>query len=270
MEKRIIEAKSKSIFPDFQEVYRYRQLLFSLAWRDIRVRYAQTYVGLLWAVINPVVNLVILGFVFGKISNVNTDEVPHLLFTAAGLVVWTYFATIVGHAGNSLVSAQAMIKKIYFPRLVIPLSKALSGLVDFGIVIMCLAILMLYYQVVPSTNFLFIPLFIILIMTTGLAGGILVSGLSTRFRDFTFVVPLLLRLGMFITPIGYSSTSVPEGIRSWFFLNPLAGVVEGFRWCLFGSVLEPYMLYSSVFVVILLLIGLWYFNKVEREMADVL
>jgi lipopolysaccharide transport system permease protein len=271
MEKTIIDANSRSILPDFREIYKYRQLLFSLAWRDVRVKYAQTYIGFLWALINPIVNLAILGFVFGKIATVNTQGVPHLLFTAAGLVTWTYFSTLISQAGSSIVAAQAMIKKIYFPRLIIPASKAISGLIDFVIILICLVILMIYYEVPPSSNVIFLPFFIVVIIVAGLGGGILISALTSRYRDFSFIVPLLTRLGMFITPIGYSSSSVPEEWKYLYFLNPLAGVVEGFRWCLFDhTTLEPYMLYSISLVFILLAIGLLYFNKVDRVMADIL
>ena len=271
MEKTIIDANSKSILPEFREIYKFRQLLFSLAWRDVRVKYAQTYIGFLWAFINPIVNLAILGFVFGKIATVNTEGVPHLLFTAAGLVTWTYFSTLISQAGSSIVAAQAMIKKIYFPRLIIPISKAISGLVDFLIILIFLVILMVFYGYSPSTKIIFLPFFIVVIIISGLGGGILISALTSRYRDFSFIVPLLTRLGMFITPIGYSSSSVPDEWKFLYFLNPLAGIVEGFRWCLFDqSNLEPYMLYSVSLVFVILAISLLYFNKVDKVMADIL
>jgi len=271
MEKTVINAEKKSWFPDFGELNRYRQLLFSLAWRDIRVKYAQTYIGLFWALINPVVNLVILSFVFGRIAQVDTQGVPHLLFTITGLAAWTYFSTLFSEAGNSIVGSQAMIKKIYFPRLVIPLSKALSGLIDFGITMICLLVIMIYYGIWPGANVIWLPLFILLALVSGLAVGIIASALTVRYRDFAFVVPMLVRIGMFATPIAYSSTAVPQEFKFLYFLNPMAGVVEGFRWSLLGNeTLDSYMLFSISLMIILLFVGLFLFAKMERVMADIL
>ena len=271
MEKTIINAENKSWFPDFGELYRYRQLLFSLAWRDIRVKYAQTYIGLLWAFINPIFNLIVLSFVFGVVANVETNGVPHVLFTIASLSAWTYFSTLFSEAGNSIVGAQSMIKKIYFPRLVIPLSKALSGLVDFGITLICLLAIMIYYGVLPGPNAIYLPFFILLALISGIVGGVFISALSSRFRDFTFIVPMVVRLGLFITPVAYSSTSIPEKYKLVYFLNPMAGVVEGFRWSLLGTEPpDPYMFYSIGILFILSIVGFVYFAKVERVMADIL
>ena len=164
-----------------------------------------------------------------------------------------------------------MIKKIYFPRLVIPLSKALSGLVDFGITIICLIAIMLYYGVVPGTNVIYLPLFVILAILSGLTGGILISGLTARYRDFSFIVPMIVRVGLYATPIAYSASDVPESYKALYFLNPMAGIVEGFRWSLIGvGNPEPYMFYSSGLMVVLFVFSLYYFNIVEHNMADIL
>lgn len=271
MEKTIIKAESSSWLPDIGELYRYRQLLFSLAWRDIRVKYAQTYIGLTWAFINPIFNLLILSFVFGKVAQVETGGVPHVLFTIIGLSAWTYFSTLLNEAGTSIVGAQNMIKKIYFPRLVIPLSKAISGLVDFFITLLCLLVIMAYYQYYPSENVIWLPLFLILALLSGLAGGILISALSARYRDFSFVVPMISRIGLFATPVAYSASSVPDQYKLLYFLNPMAGVVEGFRWSLIGtSDPEPYMFISIGIMLSILVIGIIYFVRVDRVMADIL
>lgn len=271
MEKTIINAESSSWLPDFGELYRYRHLLFSLAWRDIRVKYAQTYIGLAWAFINPIFNLLVLSFVFGKVAKVETDGVPHVLFTIIGLSAWTYFSTLLNEAGTSIVGAQNMIKKIYFPRLVIPLSKAISGLIDFFITLLCLIAIMAYYQFYPSGNVVWLPLFLILAIVSGLAGGILISALSARYRDFSFIVPMISRIGLFATPVAYSASSVPEQYKLLYFLNPMAGVVEGFRWSLVGtSNPEPYMFISIGIMLSILIVGLLYFVKVDRIMADIL
>ncbi|MFT6334188.1 MAG: lipopolysaccharide transport system permease protein [Saprospiraceae bacterium] len=271
MEKTIIDARSKSILPDFGEIFRYRQLLFSLAWRDIRVKYAQTYIGLIWAFINPIFNLAVLSFVFGTVAKVDTGEVPHLLFTIAGLSAWTYFSTLLSEAGSSIVGAQSMIKKIYFPRIVIPLSKAISGLVDFGVTLICLVALMFYYGYTPGPYILWLPLFLLLALFSGLAGGILASALSVRYRDFSFVIPMIVRLGLYATPVAYQASAVPESYKTIFYLNPMVGVVEGFRWALFGtSAPDPLMFYSIGIIFIIFIIAIIYFHKVEGVMADIL
>lgn len=271
MRKTIINAGKKSLLPDFGEIYKYRQLLFSLAWRDIRVKYAQTYIGLVWAFINPIFNLIVLSFVFGNVAQVDTEGVPQVLFTIAGLAAWTYFSTLLSEAGSSIIGAQAMIKKIYFPRLIIPLSKAISGLVDFTITMICLIIIMIYYGSFPSKNIVWLPLFLFLSLISGLGIGVLVSALSARYRDFSFVVPMFLRLGLFATPIAYSTSAIPEAYKFIYYLNPMVGIVEGFRWSLLGAG-EPgfYMFYSIGVMVIMLLIGLVYFSRVEKNIADII
>ncbi|MDF1694535.1 MAG: ABC transporter permease [Saprospiraceae bacterium] len=271
MEKTIISAERNNWFPNFKEIYRYRYLLVTLAWRDIQVKFAQTYVGLLWAFINPLVNLIILSFVFGKIAKIDTGEIPHEIFTITGLTAWTYFSTLLSDAGNSIVGSQAMIKKIYFPRLVIPLSKALVGLLDLGITILCLIIFMSIYEIYPGSNIIWLPVFILLIIISGLAGGILVSGLSVRYRDFSFVVPMLVRIGMFATPIAYSASLVPEKYKVLYYLNPMAGIVEGFRWSLLGQgPPDPLMIYSILLMLILFIFSLFFFSRIENKMADIL
>lgn len=256
---------------NLRELYRYKELLWSLALRDIKVKYAQTFIGFLWAVINPLLILVILHFVFGKVAKVETNGIPHILFTMTGIVSWTYFSVLVSESGNSIITNQNMIKKIYFPRLAIPLSKAVSGLIDFAISFLILLIIMVIYGYTPSGNIIFAPLFLLLIMLFGLAGGIWISALTVRFRDFKFITPFLLQLGLYISPIAYSVASVPEQYQTLYKLNPLVGIIEGFRWSLFsGMEMNNYIIYSIVFVVLFLLSGLFYFKRVEYIMADIL
>ena len=271
MEKTVIRSKENSLLPDFRELYRYKHLIYSLAWRDIRVKYAQTYIGLAWAFLNPVINIIILSFVFGKVAKVDTEGLPHILFTVTGLAAWTYFATLLNDAGNSIIASQAMIKKIYFPRLVIPLSKALSGLVDVVVAIICIVVIMLYYGYSPGPNFLWLPLFLLISLLSGLAGGILVSALSVRYRDFAYVVPMLVRIGMFATPIAYSASMVPDQYKTLFYLNPMVGVVEGFRWSLLGTgSIDNFAIFSILIMIALLFISLILFKRVEHQMADLL
>ncbi|HHH49800.1 MAG TPA: ABC transporter permease, partial [Saprospiraceae bacterium] len=235
MNRTIIEPSKSSLKIPVRELYEYRELISVLALRDFRIKYAQTFIGFLWAFINPLFTLLILHFVFGMVVQVETGETPHVIFTLAGLIGWNYFATLVSEAGHSIISAQDMIKKIYFPRLVIPISKALTGLIDFGAVLICFFLLLFYYQYMPSKNIIFLPFFLVMVIITGLAGGVWISALTTRFRDFQHIVPFLLRLGMFATPIAYSAESVPEKYQFIFQLNPLVGLIEGLRWCIIGG-----------------------------------
>jgi len=214
---------------------------------------------------------VVLSFVFGTVAKVDTGDVPHALFTIAGLSAWTYFSTLLTSAGTSIVGAQSMIKKIYFPRILIPLSKAISGLVDFAITLICLFGLMLYYGYSPGPYILWLPFFLFIALVSGLAGGILASALSVRYRDFTFVIPMLVRLGLYATPIAYQASAVPEAYKTIYYLNPMVGVVEGFRWSLFGaSSPDNAMFYSIGIIFIIFIIAIIYFNKVEKVMADIL
>ena len=271
MTKIIITAQPKKLREKLRELVQYRELLYTLTYRDFRVKYAQTVLGLTWALINPLVTLILLTFVFGTVAKVNTNGVPHLLFTIAGMCGWTYFATVFSQAGSSIIGAQHMIKKIYFPRLVIPLSKAFTALIDFAIVLFLLALLMIYFAYPPGANALFLPFFILMTIITGLTGGIWMSALTTRYRDLQHIIPFLLRIGLFVTPIAFPASAVPEQYKLLFYLNPMAGIVEGFRWSILGvGSLESYTYLSYALIVLLFFAGLFYFHKVERTMADIL
>lgn len=271
--KKIIDANSKSVFPDFKEIIRYKDLFLTLSWRDFRVRYAQTTIGFLWAFLQPVVTLLILSLVFKTFANVQTGEIPHMLFTISGLSVWTYFAFVMSNSGNSIIQSQGMIKKIYFPRLIVPLSKAVVGLIDFGITILILIVLMIYYGVAPSTNIWMAPIFIFIGMIAALGVGIWLSALTVRFRDFQHIVPFMVQLGLYITPVAYPVTEASDRLgntaMAFYYLNPMAGVVQGFRWSIFGGTPPDNMMYISFGVVFIIFItGLMYFKKVEDQMAD--
>lgn len=272
MEKLIIDANRKRLLPDFKELRRYRDLFITLSWRDFRVRYAQTTIGLLWAILQPLITLLILSLVFGRFIGVKT-EVPHLVFTVAGTSIWTYFAFVMTNSGNSIISNQGMVKKIYFPRIIIPLSKAVVGFIDFGISLLILIVLMLWYGIIPSANIWAAPIFIFFGMLAALAAGIWLSALTVRYRDFQHVVPFLVQIGLYLTPIAYPASFAKEQLPEWaatiYFLNPIAGVVEGFRWSLFGGELPGFYTWISFGTVVLLFFtGLLYFNKVEKDMAD--
>ena len=203
-QKTIIEPKKGLSILNFRELYRFRELLWTLTYRDFRVKYAQTILGFVWAFINPIFTLVILSFVFGTVAKVDTGGVPHVIYTIAGMCGWTYFAKVFEQAGGSIIGAQNMVKKIYFPRIIIPTSKAITALIDFVIVLLCLAILMIVYKFPPASTIIYMPLFIIVAIVSGLTAGIWMSALTIRFRDFQHITPLLVRVGMYATPIALS------------------------------------------------------------------
>lgn len=254
-----------------RECWTYRDLLWMMAYRDIRVRYAQTVLGMGWAVINPVLSMVLLYFVFGVVTEVDTGGVPALAFTMAGLCAWNYFSRVVGEAGASLIGSQSLVKKVYFPRLIIPMAKAISALIDLGISLLLLAALMIWYGLPMSFSaWQVIPLLILTVLA-GLAFGVWVSALTIRFRDFTHVIPLLLRIGMFMSPIAYGASMVPASYRQAFNLNPLTGIIEGIRHALFGLPADPSALWTSVIVILAVLgLGVWYFLRMDKYIADIL
>lgn len=274
MEKnhKIIDANHSRIIPDFKELYRYKDLFITLTWRDFKVRYAQTTIGLLWALIQPVVTLLILSLVFGKFVGVKTD-IPYLLFAMTGMTIWTYFSFVMTNAGSSIIASQGMVKKIYFPRLIIPLSKAAVGLIDLAISLVIMVILMIYYGIAPSANAWLAPFFILMGMIAALAVGIWLSALTVRFRDFQHIVPFMVQIGLYVTPIAYPADFAMKQLPSWaatmYYLNPMAGVIQGFRWSIFGGEAPGNMMYVSFAMILFIFItGLLYFRKVEDEMAD--
>ncbi len=270
---KVIDADHKRVFPDFKELFRYKDLFLTLTWRDFRVRYAQTTIGLLWALLQPVVTLTILTLVFGRFVGVKTGDVPHVLFTVAGMSVWTYFSYVMTNAGNSIIANQGMVKKIYFPRLIIPLSKAVVGFIDFAISLLIMIVLMFWYGVVPQSTVWLAPVFILIGVLAALSVGIWLSALSVRFRDFQHIVPFMVQIGLYLTPIAYPAEFATKQLPSWaatlYYLNPMAGVVQGFRWSIFGGEAPGSLMYVSIaMVLVILFTGLLYFRKVEDEMAD--
>lgn len=274
MSRLIVDAGKKGIQLNLRELYQYKDLFLILAYRDLRVRYAQTFLGLLWAILQPLATLIIFTVVFGRVAKVDTEGVPYPLFAVCGMAAWAYFAFVLNQSGNSIIGAQEIVKKIYFPRLVIPLSKAVVGFVDFLIAFVFIVILLLYYGVTPSGNVIFLPLFILLTIVSSLAAGIWLSALTIRYRDFQHVVPFIVQFGLYATPVGYQSKDVVDNLPAWgsflFYANPMAGIVEGFRWSILGgSPPSPYAYISFCIIIIMFLSGLLYFQKVERVMADI-
>ena len=253
------------------ECWRYRDLALMLSYRDIKVRYAQTILGFSWAVINPVLSMLLLYFVFGIVARVDTQGIPPLIFVMAGLSAWTYFARAIGESGTSVIAAQSLVKKVYFPRLIIPLSKALSGLADLGVVLFLLFLMVIFYKIPLSPRMLMILPFILMAIMTGAGFGVWIAALTIRYRDFTHILPLLLRIGMFISPIAYSAEMVPGAYRFLFNLNPLTGIIEGIRWSLFQTPLDVSSVWTSLIVISVVSIsGTWYFLRMDKYIADII
>jgi lipopolysaccharide transport system permease protein len=268
----IIEAGSPiQYWRKIKESWQYRNLLRMLSYRDIRVRYAQTFLGMAWAIINPVISVLLLYFVFGVVVKVDTQGVPPLLFTMAGICSWNYFSRVVGEAGGSIIGAQSLVKKIYFPRLIIPLSKSIAAFIDLCIVLLILAAMMIVYQIPVHWQALMIIPFTLLTVLAGIAFGVWVAALSIRYRDFTHILPLVLRIGMFLSPIAYGATLVPQPYKWAFNLNPLTGIIEGFRWALFNTPLDLNAVWMSVGTTLVVLIGgVWYFLRMDQYIADII
>ncbi len=268
--KTIVEADRYSYGINFRELMQYKDLFWTFVYRDIRVRYAQTFLGLAWALIQPLVTLGIFVLVFGKAIKVDTGSIPYPVFALCGMAVWSYFAHVMSQSGQSVIGAQEMVKKIYFPRLVLPLGKALGGLIDFAIVFSFLLIFMLVQGVVPSGNLIFFPVFVVLTVLCAVGVGIWLSALSIRYRDFLHVVPFLVQIGLYATPVAYPASLVPPEYRLIYHLNPMVGIVEGFRWSVLGTgSLSLYTGFSICLVVIIFATGLFYFRRMERILADI-
>lgn len=263
------EAPRGLVAIPLRELWAYRELLYFLIWRDVKVRYKQTAIGAAWAIIQPVMTMVVFSLIFGNFAQIPSDGVPYPVFAFAALLPWQLFANALSNAGNSLVSSQNLITKVYFPRLLVPISAVLGGMVDFAIAFVVLIVLMLGFGVVPTIAVLTLPLFIGLALATALAVGLWLSALNVQYRDVRYTIPFLTQFWMYATPVVYPSSIVPEPWRALLGLNPLAGVVEGFRWALLGTPMPgPLLLVSVVTVTILLVGGLFYFQRVESSFAD--
>jgi len=252
-------------------LWEYRELLYFLVWRDIKVRYKQTVLGAAWAIIQPFFTMVVFSIVFGRLAKLPSDGLPYPIFAYCGLLPWQLFSHALAESGNSVVASQSLITKVYFPRLVIPLAAVLGGLVDFVVAFSVLLGMMAYYRVSPTAAVFTLPLFILLALATALGVGLWLSALNVQFRDVRYTIPFLIQFWLFATPIAYSSSLIPQKWRLVYGLNPMAGVVEGFRWALLGTANAsgPMLLVSIAVVLVLLVGGLYYFRRMEKTFADV-
>jgi len=267
----IIESSKGWVPLKLGQLWRYRELLYFLTWRDIKVRYKQTALGASWAIIQPVLTMIIFTVVFGHFAKIPSDGVPYPIFSYIGLLPWTFFAYAMGQASNSLVGNANLISKVYFPRLVMPIAASLAGLVDFVIAFVVLLGMMLWYHVLPTVAIITLPLFLLLALVAALSIGIWLSALNVKYRDVRYTVPFLIQIWLYATPIAYPASLIKGNLHYVFALNPMAGVVEGFRWAILGKerLDVPTLTISSVVTIVALIGGLFYFRRMEQQFADV-
>jgi lipopolysaccharide transport system permease protein len=267
----IIQAKSSWVPIDFKEMSNYRDLFYFLVWRDLKAFYAQTILGFLWAIIQPLVQIVMFTLIFGKIAKLPTDGIPYVLFASVAVVPWLYMQQAMMASSQSLITGKTLLGKVYFPRLIFPIAPVLSKLVAFGISSVIILCLMLYYHVFPTWNLLLLPLFLILMISVPIGIGLWFSSLAIRFRDVQQAMPFFMQMLLYSAPIVYSASSIPESYRIIYSLNPIVGVIEGFRACLLGIPIPWLYIWPGIITTAVLLIsGAFYFKRMERIIVDVI
>jgi lipopolysaccharide transport system permease protein len=257
----------------WRDLWRYRELFYFLAWRDLLVRYKQTVVGVAWSLIRPFLTVVVLTIVFGKLGKMPSGGVRYPLLVFCGMLPWQFFSAALSESGNSLVANSNLISKVYFPRLVIPAASVITSFVDFLISAAFLVVLMFWYEFVPSGNIVFLPVFILLAFAASFGVGLWIAALMVEYRDFRFIVPFIAQFGLYISPVGFQSGIVPEQYRLLYSVNPIVGVIDGFRWAILGGehvMYWPGFAVSTTVVAALIFSGIWYFRKTERSFADVI
>ncbi|MFA6333577.1 MAG: ABC transporter permease [Methanoregula sp.] len=266
----VIRPPRKWIPVDLKELWAYRELIVSFSLRDIKLRYKQTGLGIAWAALQPLLTMLIFTVIFGGLAKIPSDGVPYPLFVLAALLPWTLFSEGLTRSTTSMITNANIMTKVYFPRLIMPLSSIISPLVDFVISFFILMAMMFYYGFMPTINIVFLPVFLLLALATSLGVGLWLSALNVKYRDFQYTVPFLIQIWMFASPVVYSSSLVPEALRPIFGLNPMTGVIEGFRWALLGTGAPSTMVLVSVGMVIVLLVsGMFYFRRMEQYYADI-
>ena len=256
---------------NFGELRKYRDLFYFLVWRDIKVLYAQTILGFLWAILQPCIQILIFTIVFGKVAKINTDGIPYILFSSVAIIPWTYMSQAMTASSQSLIAGQNMLGKVYFPRLIFPVTPVLAKLVDFGISMLIILIVILVYRIVPTWNLVFLPVFVVLMMIIAAGVGMWLSAMAIRFRDVKLAMPFVIRMLMYTAPIVYSASSISETYRTIYSLNPFVSVIEGFRACLLGTPLQwQFILPGMTIAIILLVSGTFYFKRMERVFVDVI
>lgn len=257
----------------WRDLWRYRELFGFLAWRDLLVRYKQTAVGVAWSLLRPVLTMLVLTIVFGVFGKMPSGGVPYPILVFCGMLPWQFFSTALSESGGSLVGNSNLISKVYFPRLVIPASSVITSFVDFVIAAIFMAIVMAWYGFVPPLQVLLLPAFILLALAASLGAGVWIAALMVKYRDFKFIVPFIVQFGLYISPVGFSSSVVPERWRLLYSLNPLVGVLDGFRWCILGGehrIYAPAQVASIAGILLVLISGIRYFRQTERSFADLI
>jgi lipopolysaccharide transport system permease protein len=268
----LIEPDEGWVALNLREVWEYRELLYFLVWRDVKVRYKQTVLGASWAIIQPFFTMVVFSLFFGRLAEMPSDGVPYPIFSYTALVPWTFFSRGLGGSASSLVGSATLLKKIYFPRLIIPISSVLSGIVDFALAFVVLLGMMLFFGIVPTVNILWLPLLLLMAFITALGVGLWLSAMNVQFRDVHYIIPFLIQIWMFATPVVYPSSLIKNDlVRTLYGLNPMTGVIEGFRWALLNTDTAPgpIVLVSALVALGLLVSGGFYFRRMERTFADV-
>ena len=267
----VIEAESGWKLPNIKELKAYQDLFYFLVWRDIKVLYAQTVLGFSWAILNPLVQIIIFSIIFGKVAKIPTDGIPYVLFSTVAIIPWTYMSEAMSTSSQSLVAGQNLLGKVYFPRLIFPLTSVLAKLVDFSISLMLVVAVMIYYQVSPTWNLVYLPLLVLLMMIVPSGVGLWLSALAIRYRDVKFAMPFIIRMLIYSAPILYSASAIPDQYRFLYSLNPIVAVVEGFRACLLGVPMPwEFILPGSLVAVLVLMFGAVYFRRMERVFVDVI
>jgi len=268
----IIKGPYNKVSLNLTEVWKYRDLLIMLIWRDVSVRYKQSVVGIGWAVIQPVMTMIIFSVIFGKLAKLPSDGIPYPIFTYCALLPWNYFSRSLSDSSDSLVASANLITKVYFPRLILPLSKVLAALIDFGVAFVILLGMMVWYRITPTYGLLFLPFFLLIAMLSSLGAGLWLTALNVKYRDVKFVVPFLAQFWMYASPVAYSTSLIPEKWQWFYGLNPMVGVIEGFRWALLGKGAPngAMMSVSCIVIGILFIAGLYYFALVEKTFADLI
>jgi lipopolysaccharide transport system permease protein len=268
----VIIEPGRSLRNYWYDLWKYRELFFFLSWRDILVRYKQTVIGIAWSIIRPLLTMLVFTLVFGKIAKLPSEGVPYPILVYAAMLPWQFFANALSESGNSLINNAAMISKIYFPRIIIPSSAVIVSLVDFLISLGILAVLMLWYRFIPDWRILLMPVFLLLVISLALGLGFWVAALNVKYRDFRYIIPFIVQFGLYISPVGFSSNVVPEKWRLAYSLNPMVGIIDGFR----GTIARgngfdwPGIIMSAGITVLVLGFGIYYFRKTERDFADII
>lgn len=271
----IVIEPGKSEKNYWADLWRYRELFYILSWRDIKVRYKQTTLGVLWAIIRPLLTMIIFTFVFGKIAKMDTNPaVPYSIIVFAGLLPWSFFSNALSESSNSLIGNERLITKVYFPRLIIPASSVITSFIDFLISFTILLVLMVIYRYTPPATIFLLPVFWVLAFMASFGPGLYLTALNVKYRDFRYIIPFIVQFGLFISPVGFSSSVVPEKWKWLYSLNPVVGVIDGFRWCIVKGAPNPFLSYSFYIslsvAIIFMLLAVFQFRKMEKSFADLI